>query len=89
MWILIKVPATIQDSSLIKFEKINRIESKAFEDTSLKSIIMPVVPPMCVHDAFAGVDTTTITLLVPKESFNSYWCHSVWGNFVIKTITEE
>lgn len=88
-WILIKVPATIQDSSLIKFDKINRIDDKAFEDTSLKSIIMPEVPPMCAHEAFAGVDPTTVTLLVPKESINSYWCHPVWGQFVIKAITEK
>ena len=86
-WILIKVPATIQDSSLIMLEKISRIEVGAFKDTSLKSIIMPSFPPTCDCGAFSEEDIPKITLFVPEESFNSYWCHPMWGKFNIEILS--
>lgn len=85
-WILIKVPATIQDSSLIMFDKINQIEAGAFKDTSLKSIVMPSIPPTCNCDAFSKEDILKITLFVTEESFNSYWCHPMWGQFNLQVI---
>lgn len=87
-WILIKVPAAIQDSSLIKFDKINRIESNAFEDTRLRSLTMPAVPPICDLSAFGSQDLFMIKLFVPKDSFNSYWSHPIWGQFDIQIIKD-
>lgn len=88
-WLLIKVPASIQDSKTIKFDCINRIEDYAFEDTRILSLHMPPIPPSCGSYAFYKVDISKITLLVPKESFNSYWSHPVWGQFYIKSIIED
>ncbi len=83
-WILIKVPAAIQDPSLIMLEKVNRIDAGAFKDTSLKSLVMPSIPPTCDLGAFSEEDISKITLFVPEKSFNSYWCHPMWGQFNIQ-----
>lgn len=83
-WTLIKVPAAINDSKMIKFDKINRITSGAFKNTSLRTLEMPSLPPSCERDAFDEDDIPKITLLVPAESFNSYWCHPIWGQFNIQ-----
>lgn len=85
-WILIKVPAAINDSKLIRFDKINRISSGAFKNTSLKTLVMSSIPPTCDSDGFDNVDIQNITIFVPKDSFNSYWCHPIWGKFNIKVI---
>ena len=85
-WVLIKVPASIQDSSLIKFEKISQIAPNAFENTRLRTLIMGLIPPVCDSNAFSKEDISKITIFVPEESFNSYWCHPLWGQFNIQII---
>lgn len=87
-WILIKVPASIQDSTLIKFEKVNQIAPNAFENTRLRTLIMGHIPPVCDSSAFSKEDISKITIFVPAESFNSYWCHPIWGQFNIQIIKQ-
>lgn len=88
-WVLIKVPATLKNSSKIDFKKIRSIGNNAFENTSLQEIIMPEVAPICTKEAFKDVDVSKIKLIVPKGAFNNYWSHPVWGSFQIEERTYE
>lgn len=83
-WRLIKVPSNMQNPHAINFDLINLVESRAFEDTRLRELWLPAIPPACAFDAFKGVDEGKITLHVPAASFNSYWSHPAWGKFSIK-----
>ena len=86
---------SINDNTLIKYPEkkqaelfvleATRIKWHAFKNVSIKTIVcqMPT-PPSCDENAFDGVDTTKIELLVPKGSYYNYKYAKVWKDFLIK-----
>ena len=81
---LVKFPAAKREVKDIRFDQINKIADSAFEDFKGTDLyINNSVPPACTKDAFYNVDRTKVKIHVPKDAFNSYWSHSVWGEFQI------
>lgn len=83
-WIIVKVPAMLHESNRIDFSCANEIADYAFEDTSIRELKLPEIPPICSKEAFKGVDAAKLTLIVPMGALNNYWSHPVWGSFNIK-----
>ena len=82
-WILVKYPPAKAEVNEIEFEKINKIADYAFEDFVGTDLYLENVPPICSEQAFHTVDVSKINIHVPKDSYNSYWMHPVWGQFNI------
>ena len=61
----------------------------AFEDSQLTTLtITNPIPCRCTDDAFKGINPVTLTIKVPKGSYDSYWVHPVFGKFKIEEIDE-
>lgn len=80
---LIKYPSAYHEPKDIRFIIVDEIADYAFEDFSDTDLYLSTVPPTCTKKAFYNVDITKVKIHVPKESFNSYWSHPVWGEFQI------
>lgn len=84
MKVLLKYPSAKKEVCDIKFEKVFQIADYAFEDFKGTDLyVNNATPPACSKDAFYNVDRTKVKIHVPKDAFNSYWSHSVWGEFQI------
>ena len=84
MKVLLKYPSAKKEVRDIKFEKVFHIADYAFEDFKGTDLyVNNSTPPACAKIAFFNVDRTKVKIHVPKDAFNSYWSHSVWGEFQI------
>ena len=84
---LVKYPANKGNEYTIP-NNITEIGQCAFEDCHLSKLMMPTVPPTCKESAFKGVNKVSLTLVVPKGAYDSYWIHPVFGKFNIEEIAE-
>lgn len=83
-WRLVKYPPAKKEVSVDEFEWVSIIEDYAFENFRGTDLyVNNKVPPVCTKDAFYNVDRSKVKIHVPKNAFNSYWSHSVWGEFQI------
>jgi hypothetical protein len=80
---LIKYPSAHKETKEIKFHLVDEIADYAFENFRGTDLYLSTVPPSCNKNAFYEIDTTKITIHIPKGTFNSYWSHPVWGDFQI------
>ena len=82
---------TIQSEQLKNLQNVNVnvIGDYAFEDCQLTTLTFEnSIPPTCGDKAFEGVNPVTLTIKVPKGSYDSYWVHPVFGKFKIEEIDE-
>ena len=82
-WILVKYPAAKKEVKEILSSQVYEIMDYAFEDFPGTDLYFGSIPPICTQNAFYKLDTSKIKLHIPKDSFNSYWCHPVWSTFNI------
>lgn len=85
---LIKYPANKGTEFTIPKE-VGEICDLAFEDSQLTTLtITNPIPAKCTDDAFEGVNPVTLTIKVPKGSYDSYWVHPVFGKFNLEEMDE-
>lgn len=83
---LLKYPAN--KGTEYQIPNVTYIADYAFEDSHLTRLYMPAIPPSCNEKAFNGVNRATMTLVVPKGSYDSYWLHTVYGKFRIEELDD-
>lgn len=85
---LIKYPAGRPEPSVELYVACHEIQDCAFENCeNLRELIIPSgIVANAKMDAFKGLDIRKITIKVPKELYDSYYLHNVWGNFRLETI---